>query len=361
MNFDKEKANVFFPYKILAYPQTLNYLITGQEVAPINIEINITNQCNHNCIWCTYGYLHNNGDTLSVEVVRKVLREAHDLGVKSVTWTGGGEPTVHKNFNDLILCAKELGFKQGLNTNGYLLNSQTIPFITENFSYVRFSVDAATPITLQKCHGTKEKDFSVITHNIQEMCTERKLRKSKCVIGFSFLIDSSNYKEIVPAVELAKNLGVDYIQLKPIVHYDRDNSQFSCTSKIWDYIARAFEQAKHFESDQFSVHILDHKFRNIQLENENYGRQYTKCVGCNLLASIGANGAVDLCCAYKGMAEWAVGNIYTQSLDEIWFGDKRRQLRDSVDIRLCPPMCKADEINRLLHFLQTFDANKEFI
>lgn len=361
MNFEQERTNVFFPYKILTYPETLNSLVTGREVAPINIEINLTNQCNHNCIWCTYGYLHNNGDTLSADVVRKVLKEARDLGVKSVTWTGGGEPTVHKEFNQLIRCANELGFKQGLNTNGYLLNEQAISFIASNFSYVRFSVDAASPATLQKCHGTKGKDFSVITRNIHAVCTERERKNSNCVVGFSFLIDSSNYEDTIPAVKLAKSLGVDYTQLKPIIHYDRDNSQFASNSQLWKSINHAFIQAKELETDQFSVHILDHKFRNIQLANENYGRQYTKCIGCNLLASIGANGAVDLCCAYKGMKQWAVGNVCSQSLEEIWFGEKRKQLRDSVDIQRCPPMCKADETNRLVHFLQTFDANKEFI
>ena len=361
MNFDQERTNVFFPYKIITYPEILNSLVTGQEVAPINIEINLTNQCNHNCIWCTYGYLRNNGDILSGDVVRRVLKEARDLGVQSVTWTGGGEPTVHRGFNQLIRYANELGFKQGLNTNGYLLNEEAISFIARNFSYVRFSVDAASPATLQKCHGARETDFSVITRNIRAVCTERERSNSNCVVGFSFLIDSSNYEDTLPAVRLAKSMGANYIQLKPIVHYDRDNSQFSSTSKLWEYISHAFIQAKELETDHFAVHILDHKFRNIRLEKENYGRQYTKCVGCNLLASIGADGAVDLCCAYKGMKHWAVGNVYSQFLKDIWFGEKRKQLRDSVDIRSCPPMCKADETNRLVHFLQTFDANKEFI
>ena len=32
-----------------------------------------------------------------------------------------------------------------------------------------------------------------------------------------------------------------------------------------------------------------------------------------------------------------------------------------IEIKKCPPMCKADEINRLVDFIKKFDANKEFI
>ena len=64
------------------------------------------------------------------------------MGIKSITWTGGGEPTVHNDFLQFIKYADKYGIKQGLNTNGALLTDEMIDFIGKHFSYVRFSVDA---------------------------------------------------------------------------------------------------------------------------------------------------------------------------------------------------------------------------
>lgn len=361
MSIDKEIGNVFFPYKIIAYPEILAKLAKEEETAPINLEINLTNRCNHNCVWCTYGYLHSNGDSLDTQKIAEVLRCVAEMGLKSVTWTGGGEPTVHKDFFSLIQFADSLGLKQGLNTNGYLLTDEMIRFLAKRFSYVRFSVDAGRAETLERCHRTNKQDFDRIQRNIRSLCEQKRREKGKVVVGYSFLVDSMNYQDIEVAAVLAKDLGVDYIQYKPIVHYDSDNKQFDRGADIWPIISSAFDKVKQMQCESFDVHILNHKFENIQLAQENYGRRYQKCYGCNVLASVGANGSVDFCCAYKGFSDWSAGNIYESSFRDIWFGKKRREMRESVDIRKCPPMCKADEINRLINFIQTYSANKEFV
>lgn len=360
-DIEKELDNVFFKYKILTYPDILNSLVKGEDVNPINLEINLTNVCNHNCVWCTYGYLHKNNDTLDTAVVYKILDDAKKMNIKSITWTGGGEPTVHKDFQKLIEYANKCNIKQGLNTNGVLLDENLIEFIAKNFSYVRFSIDAGKKETLKKCHRTSENDFAKIVNNLKALCRAKSKHKSNIVIGYSFLVDSINIEDMIDAVKLAKEIGVDYIQIKPIVNYYESNSQYSKKSKIWEKLENMFQEVKKMENKNFKVIILNHKFENIKLQEENYGRKYDKCVGCNLLASIGANGSVDLCCAYKGIEKWSLGNVNQESFEKIWKSKKRKEIRDSVVIRNCPPMCKADEINRLVDFIQKFDANKEFI
>lgn len=360
-SIDNELDNIFFKYKIITYPDILDKLVKDEDVNPINLEINLTNICNHNCIWCTYGYLHTNRDTLNSDVVFKLLEDAKKMDIKSITWTGGGEPTVHKDFFKFIELASKYNIRQGLNTNGACLNNEMIDFIAKNFSYVRFSVDAGTKETLSKCHRTSENDFEKICKNIKLMTEAKKKYNSNVVIGYSFLIDKANFKDIVESTKLAKELGVDYIQIKPIVNYTGSNEQFSEKSEIWKELDLKFEEIKALETENFKVRILNHKFDNIKLQNENYGRKYHKCVGCNVLASVGANGSVDLCCAYKGIDKWSLGNINEESFEKIWYGNKRKKVKEKIIINKCPPMCKADEINRMVDFIKKFDANKEFI
>ncbi len=118
------------------------------------------------------------------------------------------------------------------------------------------------------------------------------------------MIDQSNVNDMITATQIAKDANVDYIQFKPIVNYYKSNSQFSSESAIWEKIIKKkiFSKIRLMEDDKFKIRILEHKFSNIKLQNEkNFGRKYDKCYGCDLLASIGANGSVDLCCAYKGL------------------------------------------------------------
>ena len=77
--------------------------------------------------------------------------------------------------------------------------------------------------------------------------------------------------------------------------------------------------------------------------------------------AVGADGSVDLCCAYKGIKEWSIGNINDKNFEDIWNNEKMKELLKNIDICKCPPMCKADEINRLINFIEEFDANKEFV
>ena len=118
MNIENHHNDIFFNYKILAYPEIISDLIKNNPVSPINLEINLTNVCNQKCIWCTYDYLHSNVDSLTDTDVEKLLSDANKLKIKSITWTGGGEPTTHRGLKKFIAQAASYGIKQGINTNG---------------------------------------------------------------------------------------------------------------------------------------------------------------------------------------------------------------------------------------------------
>lgn len=359
IDFNAYISDVFFPYKILLFPDVFLKLVNDEPTNPINIEINLTNRCNHCCSWCTYGYLHQNNDELDVRVVEEVLKAASSLGVKSVTWTGGGEPTLHPYFQRLIATAASLGFKQGLNTNGNKITESDLALMAEQFSYVRFSVDAGQTTTHNHCHGVKDQ-FNTIIHNLKRLCEIRNEKKSNLVVGYSFLIDEANVNDIPLSTDIALGLGVDYIQFKPVVYYTKSNDQYR-DALFEKTVKQHLEEASRKQTNKFKVLILHNKFANIKLEESNYGRTYTKCYGCRVIASIGANGSVDVCCAFKGNKNWSIGNVNNQPFAYIWNSDKMQEIINKIDISKCPPLCKSDEINRLIFFAQSYNLNKEFI
>src|SRR5689334_22888540 len=97
-----DTSDCFSPYKVLAHPQLLVAAKNDAPLRPINLEINPINVCNHSCTWCTCGYLHDRREQLEKQHILELLADASELGVQSVTWTGGGEPTVCKWLSDVI-------------------------------------------------------------------------------------------------------------------------------------------------------------------------------------------------------------------------------------------------------------------
>ena len=85
--------------------------------APAFYEIDLTNWCNLNCLWCCAreARLKNPRD-MDLVLVRHLIDKAVKLNI-GVVFSGGGEPTLHPNFQDIIKHAtKCLGV--GLVSNG---------------------------------------------------------------------------------------------------------------------------------------------------------------------------------------------------------------------------------------------------
>ncbi|HEX3150064.1 MAG TPA: radical SAM protein [Gemmataceae bacterium] len=351
----------FSPWKILTYPAVLQAIRDDAQLSPINLEINPTNVCNQSCHWCTYGYLHDRKEFLPLEVVLALLRDARALGIESVTWTGGGEPTVYQPLPDVIVAAAELGFRQGLNSNGALFTPYLMDLVTAHLTYVRFSVDAGTPATYSRTHRISPEVFSRVTGHIAELTRRRDAGLSRTAIGFSFLVDASNVDDLLAAARLARELGVDYFQIKPIVHYVVSNFQFAEHSELWHRMEAQLDDVFALQTDRFAIRFLGFKFHDIKQQEQHYGRTYDQCRGNELLANVGADGNVDVCCAYKGHPDWSFGNLHEQSFREVWQSERRQQILGRINVKKCPPLCKAHEMNKVFHYVRHFDTHREFI
>ena len=51
------------------------------------------------------------------------------MGSKAITFTGGGEPMIHKNFGEILEYTKSLGYYCGLITNGSVITEKNAHFL----------------------------------------------------------------------------------------------------------------------------------------------------------------------------------------------------------------------------------------
>lgn len=91
---------------------------------PIWAYIELTDYCSHKCSWCYGSFPLKDKKFLSLEKLDKVLSNIKQMGITQLS-LGGGEPTEHPFFNEVLKLAKQYNFSSmHLLTHGDNLNAE---------------------------------------------------------------------------------------------------------------------------------------------------------------------------------------------------------------------------------------------
>jgi molybdenum cofactor biosynthesis enzyme MoaA len=120
------------PLKVVLNDNIMNSIRNGGMIPMTHVQLIPTNQCNLNCPFCSCGDRDKNLE-LSLSEIYDVMVDAKACGCEAVTITGGGEPLLHPEINDIIHILKGMNIDVGLVTNGLLLdnlNADTMKEVT---------------------------------------------------------------------------------------------------------------------------------------------------------------------------------------------------------------------------------------
>ena len=280
--------------KIFYYLNDIKKIQHGEYVNPVSCEIDPSNECPANCSFCMYAqYIKTSRATLKWENYLKLVYELKYLGVKSITYTGGGEPICNPRFNDMVDLAHELGFEIGLITNGILLNKVKRP---EYFKFIRISLDSSDSEMYKKVKGVDY--FDRVIKNISLTV------KKNPMVGISYVVCPDNNYNLDVAEELAKSLDVLYIQIKPACI---NNQLFT------DYKTPKGE--KVIKTDRFKIY------------------KKLPCDIAHLIGIVTADSGVYYCCQGRGKPNFYIGSIAHESFEAIW---RRRLNHKNISINQCP-------------------------
>lgn len=272
--------------KILFYLDEVADILAGKFVYPVILELDPTNRCQNNCYFCMFSQLRENVPVdLDLGLYERLLGELK--GLKSIVFTGGGEPLLHPRFLDMVTMAKEKNIELGLVTNGILLD-EVLPQL-DDFTFVRISLNAATRDTYKLVHGGDY--FSIVCESVRRLVAAKR---KHTIVGLSFVVCERNEDEVVEAERMAKDLGVDYIQFKPDEYGDihRDCGTGGGLSIV----------TKRYSIDS-----------------------YLPCAIGGLVAVVLATGQLCYCCQHKEKSGFIVGDLNRSSFKELW--KARRQMK----------------------------------
>ena len=328
-NFDFNKKLFYHPETIVAYKE-------GKRPFPITLEIDLTNRCNHRCSFCFYAeHIGVDADkpSLDTEVLKTRLLEAKKLGTKALSFTGGGEPTIHKDYLQMIKFAKDTGFDVGTITNGSAITSRNVDDFIDNLQWIRISMAGGDSDSYKKVQGVDQ--FDLILKNIELLSKRKKEKNSNLNIGVRTLVTPENVYSLENFAHLIKHMNIDYYQLAP--------DQFSTDKGVFwnnEKTQRIFSNVKSILLPS-NIKLLTTTYMSSQ-ENLDYPRT---CYAHFFMLTITAEGHLTFCKNARGEEDFYIGNMYKNSLKEIWEGEKTKEIEKWVRPNNCGLFCKHMAIN----------------
>jgi len=329
-------------------------------MAPIQIRIKPTNVCNHNCSYCAYkaenlqlGKDMDIRDQISKEKMMEIIDDLQEIGVKSVTFSGGGEPFCYPYLLDAVKRLSNSSIKFAALTNGSRLEGELAEIFAHDATWIRISIDGWDDKSYAKYRGIKMGGFSKVMENMKNF---KKLR-GKCYLGVCIIVDRENSLHVYDFTKRLKEIGVNSVKISPCIvsNSGRKNNEYH--QPIFEQVKKQADKAiKDFSDSIFEVfdsyHALEDKFQ----------KDYDWCPYLQVLPVIGADLNIYPCQdkAYN-LQEGLIGSIKNQRFKDFWFSNKNKFFKINPSLH-CNHHCVANAKNKLiLDYLNVDKEHFEFV
>jgi MoaA/NifB/PqqE/SkfB family radical SAM enzyme len=141
--------------KLLSHPSAITQFKMGYGT-PISLQVGPTSRCNLKCSFCSNVNRKSHED-LDIRELAVLMYELRDLGLRTVEWTGGGDPTCYEYINEAIDIANHLHLEQGMITNGLLLHKNLHWRSLQSLKWLRVSMnclDYVDDVVIPNIQGT---------------------------------------------------------------------------------------------------------------------------------------------------------------------------------------------------------------
>jgi len=270
--------------------------------------LELTSKCNLRCLHC-YAEAGRavRDNNLSTDDYKRIIKEASDLGWKSIQFTGG-EATLYPDLIELLDYAKACGFEFiELYTNAFNLQERLLDFIVQNDIKVAtsfYSYNSKTHDSITQCRGSFEQTSS----NIQKMV------KLKIPLRVAIIKLRHNQDDAEKTVEYLVGLGVK----SESIHIDTVRpSGRGCSIEVAPDEKRDFCQAPH-------RHCVERNEKGFVIPGTCWNGKVTVTPTGDVIPCVFARDLV-------------VGNVVKSSFKDILAGSKLKELWEITldDVEVC--------------------------
>jgi len=300
------------------------------KILPAQVDIDLTNVCNQDCYYC------NSAEFRQQQPVQKKYTEYIDLldqlagwrahsprsygTTHTITYPGGGEPTVLVNYEQVIEHTIDLGFLTSITTNGSNLDQLLDTVRVEKLrkiAWIGIDIDAGTEDLYEQIRRslTAKSLFTKVCNNA------RGLIEAGVNVDFKCLINplNDNDEAINDLFRLVKELKGRMLYFRPVIV---DNQAYPITKET---IARLDKYSQQYQLPYWAN------------QNKTLPRNYKKCHQMFHFPVFCANGKIYLCCEGKGNPQFELTNWDKNDFRDSWLNKRHYDIYNKTRVEFCQP------------------------
>ena len=294
-------------------------------MTPPSVEIDLTSKCNQDCTYCnSREYRKKTEDDANGGHYMELIRSLYEYNmtngkkIKTICFTGGGEPTLFHEYEKIIKYAIDKEFLVSLVTNGTNLNRLLNVDVNtlRQLAWVGVDVDAGKEKLYNKIRRPKSKnDYRNVKNSIKDLCSLGVPIDIKVLL----MEENSSPDDIDDIFKYAQDVGARGVYFRPVI---LDGKVFKITDDISENIVNSSEL---------------HKVRCIINNTKDVKRNYSRCYATYLLPVFCSDGYVYLCCENRGNPDYALCSWVNGEFRDLWSGLNHKSIFSSIDVSKCKP------------------------
>jgi MoaA/NifB/PqqE/SkfB family radical SAM enzyme len=359
----------YSPLKVFHHRDRIDRLVRGEPIVPTQIQLFISDLCNHDCGFCAYrmsGYdtnqlfseikddgtvVRNPNRQLSLSKAFEIIDDCKEMGVKAIQFTGGGEPTAHADHITIFQRALRQKLEIGLVTNGSKLTDQLCEQLSSpGVRWVRISVDAGNSLTYSQVRNISEDAYGRMIEGVRRLRKKKRypsVPHSDPVIGIGFVVTADNWQEVVEATKTARDAGADNIRISAV--FQSENERYF--TDFHQQAAELCRQAKSLQTPSFRVfNLFGDRIDDLKQRSPDYifcGYQFFNTL-------IGADLNVYRCCVTAYNSRGLLGSLKKKRFKDFWYSAPVQERLFELDARRCP-RCMFNRVNESINYAMSTD------
>ena len=307
------------------------------KLLPAQVDIDLTNVCNQDCYYC------NSADFRAEKPVQKKYTEyialldklagwrAHTPNsygtTHTITYPGGGEPTVLVSYEKVIEHTLDLGFLTSLTTNGSNLDRLLDTIHVDKLrkmAWIGIDIDAGTEPLYEEIRRslTSKSLFTKVCDNARGLIDAGVNVDFKCLINPL----NDNYEAMHDLFKLVKELRGRGLYLRPVIV---NGVAHPITD---DTLAR------------LAILSIEFGIPHYVNTNKTIPRNYKKCHQMFHFPVFCADGKIYICCEGKGNPQFELANWDTGDFRDAWLNERHHDIYNKTRVEFCAP-CRPNPSN----------------
>ena len=310
---------------------------------PVAIEIHPTAMCNHRCTHCSYKERNESRASIRKDVMDQLVNSIIKMGIRAVYFSGGGEPTLYPGLREYIEKLYAHKVECSIITNGSCFAQMGLIEIADKLNYIAISLPGVDETTFKNITGTD--NLSTVLELPQKI--KERYGEHSPIIGSRIVLTNKNYEQVNAFLDTTKESGFDYALFKIVRDYEDNGQGLNKAGEV------------HLQKLIGDYCAIDPKFTNLksifnyrslpEFKNKCWVNQF------GMLANVSTDGRVYPNIVEIDKKEFCIGNLYEQSLEEMWNGLRQSEVKKISNLKWSEGACRncrAMAYNQIINELQ---------